>query len=107
MPADKAGEVRKQLTGDFLKGIKGDSATEAALAAVELAIADTRPDVVRFLEGVVRALQPQPEYVETLALRRMASLDLPPLLIQQVLSAVRAGPGRRASRERSPGRRRG
>jgi hypothetical protein len=91
LPPEKANEVRKQLGDDFLKSVKDVPVAEAASAAVDVAIADPRGDAVRFLDALVRLHQPETDYVETLALRRMASADLPRSLVGQVLEIVRTG----------------
>src|SRR5262249_47307445 len=57
----------------------------------DLAVADARPERVRFLTEVVRAAEPEPEYVETLLLVRLAGLGLPPALLSAALEAVRDG----------------
>jgi hypothetical protein len=91
LPPDKAGEVRRQLGGEFLKAAKDVPAAEVAAAAVGVAAADPRPDALRFLDELVRQVQPEPEFVETLALRRAAAGGLPGPLVGQALAVVRAG----------------
>src|SRR5262249_45522169 len=53
--------------------------------------ADARPNRLQFLTEVVRAVEPQPEYVETLMIGRLADLGLAPPLLARALEVVRYG----------------
>jgi hypothetical protein len=89
LPAPKAVDMRTQLVAEYLKGLKEPRVAELEWAALELASADARPETVRLLAALVAALEPRPSHVETLALRRLARLDLARPVLRRALEVVR------------------
>jgi hypothetical protein len=85
----KADEVRGQLIEEFLKTNKDTSAVLLGRASLDVAIADPRKEVIQFVAALVKRLEPDPAYVETLTLTRVATLDLDGVVAQQVLDSVR------------------
>ncbi|HWG44850.1 MAG TPA: carboxypeptidase-like regulatory domain-containing protein, partial [Gemmataceae bacterium] len=73
---DKAEGIKSKLTNAFLDKAKGRTALELAQAIFAVGVADPnpRPQRIRLLWQLVATRQPQPVYVETLFLRRLADL---------------------------------
>jgi hypothetical protein len=90
-PPAKADELRGQLAEEFIKGQKGGSPVLLARAALDVAIADPRSEVLHFTAALVRKLEPEPAYVEALALVRLAALGVDGVVAQRALDAVRGG----------------
>ena len=88
---DKAIAVRSQVVEKYLEGIKEVSTPILALAALEVAISESRPEALHTCAAVLAAREPEPSHVESLALRRVAALGLPVGDAQRLLEAVRAG----------------
>ena len=99
LAAEKAAPVKAKAAEAFAKDNKPTPQVLAAI--VDAAIADPRPAVVGYAAQLLALLEPQPEYVETLALARLAGL--PPPLFVQAMAAVQAGE-RLASKPRGFGR---
>ncbi|MFO0841561.1 MAG: hypothetical protein U0797_04050 [Gemmataceae bacterium] len=92
LPPAKADEARGQLVEAFLKQQpKGESPALLARAGLDVAAADPRPETLKLVAALVRRLEAEPAYVETLALLRLAALDLPPTVAQRALDAFRSG----------------
>src|SRR6185437_885255 len=73
---DKAEGIKSKLTNAFLDKAKGRTALELAQAIFAVGVADPnpRPQRIRLLWQLVATRQPQPVYLETLFLRRLADL---------------------------------
>lgn len=90
LPVAKAEEARVQLVDAFLKQQPKDaSPILLARAALDVAAGDPRPETLKLVAVLVRRLEHEPAYVETLALLRLAALDLPPTVAQRALDAFR------------------
>jgi hypothetical protein len=80
------------------EALKGKTSYDVAAAVFELAADDPapRPERLRLLDAVLRAREPQPQYAETLWLRRLATLadeiapaEWPEETVRRSLEAVR------------------
>jgi hypothetical protein len=92
--------VRQKLIGQFHGQVKAVPPATLALAIIDQVAAETspQPDVVRLLDSLLAARQPQPQYVETAFVRRLAGLAehvpqdaWPAGAVRQALQVVRQG----------------
>src|SRR5262249_24065146 len=96
---EDADKITKQLADELLAKLKGKSHFELAWAAFESAVNEPNPTshTIRLHDYLVHSQQPQPQYVETLVLRRLANLvgqtpvNWPMRTVRRLLEVVRLG----------------
>jgi hypothetical protein len=98
MKPEEAKKAQDKLLGDFLVKMKKQPHFDLAWAAFEQALADDNPtpEKIRLLDDMLVAQQSQPQYVETLALHRLAETaadgkKLPNATVYRALRAIREG----------------
>jgi hypothetical protein len=76
LPLDKAEEARGKLVAMSGETLKAKSAFALAWAVFEAAVSDPSPtpERIRLLDSLLRARQPQPLFVETVFLHRLAAV---------------------------------
>lgn len=100
MKPEEAEKAKPKLAQAFLEKIKNKTHFDLAWAAFELIADEANPsrDVIRFLDQLLLRQQPQPRYVETWFLHRLAGLTdqfsndtWPGQIIHRALDVVRKG----------------